>query len=342
LRIGDKNRDYLDYRERKEHENFITFRAENILYPESTVNTDQQIMNSKPVIQIQNLTKFYGNITGVRNISFDVFQGEVFGFLGPNGAGKTTTIRLILDLLRPTSGRIEIFGKDLARHSFEIRQKCGYLPGDFSAYANLTGNEFLNLCADLRNIPRKIDPMLFDRFGLSDKNLERKFKYLSHGTQQKLGIIQAFFHQPELLILDEPTTGLDPLMQETFYNLLLEQTNRGCTIFLSSHNLAEVERICHRMAIIRKGEIDRVDSIENLRKMLKKRLRITLSRPVENIQLPGTEFISRQDLTYEYLVKGEIRIILKSLAELPVVDVLLPEPGLEEIFMNFYKDKADD
>jgi ABC-2 type transport system ATP-binding protein len=299
-------------------------------------------MNAKPVIQIRNLTKFYGKITGVRNISFDVFQGEVFGFLGPNGAGKTTTIRLILDLLRPASGTIEIFGKNLAQHSFEIRQRCGYLPGDFSAYGNLDGMEFLHLCADLRRIPRSVDPKLLDRFGLSDKNLEQKIKYLSHGTQQKLGIIQAFFHHPALLILDEPTTGLDPLMQETFYDLLKEHIEKGCTIFLSSHNLSEVERICHRLAIIRKGEIERVDSIENLRKMLKKKLRFTLSHDAGDFLLPGAEYCSRQGLAYEYLVHGDIRIILEKLAELPVIDVVLPEPGLEEIFINFYKDKADD
>lgn len=299
-------------------------------------------MDLAPVINIQNLTKFYGKITGVRNISFDVFQGEVFGFLGPNGAGKTTTIRMILDLLRPSSGSIEIFGKNLAQNSFEIRRRCGYLPGDFSAYGNLDGMEFLNLCADLRKIPRKIDPVLLDRFGLSDKNLGQKVKYLSHGTLQKLGLIQAFFHHPELLILDEPTNGLDPLMQEAFYDLLLEQMKNGCTIFLSSHNLSEVERICHRLAIIRKGEIRKVDSIENLRKMLKKRLRFTLSQPVKDILLPGAEYTSHHDLTYEYLVNGDIRTILKNLAELPLVEVLLPEPKLEEIFMTFYKDKDDD
>jgi ABC-2 type transport system ATP-binding protein len=299
-------------------------------------------MSPNPVIHIQDLTKFYGKITGVRNISFDVYQGEVFGFLGPNGAGKTTTIRLILDLLRPASGTIKVFGKNLARDSFEIRQKCGYLPGNFSAYGNLDGMEFLHLCADLRGIPRTVDPKLLDRFGLTDKNLQQKIKYLSHGTLQKLGIIQAFFHHPELLILDEPTTGLDPLMQETFYDLLLERMSEGSTIFLSSHNLAEVERICHRLAIIRQGEIERVDSIENLRKMLNKKLRFTLSHDAGDFNLTGAEFISRQGLNYEYLVRGDIRVILKGLAELPVVDVLLPEPGLEEIFMNFYKDNDDD
>ncbi len=299
-------------------------------------------MDLKPVIQIRDLTKYYGKTVGVRNISFDVYQGEVFGFLGPNGAGKTTTIRLVLDLLRPTSGSIEIFGKNLAQHSFEIRRRCGYLPGDFSAYGNLNGTEFLHLCADLRNIPRKIDPELLDRFGLAEANLEQKIKHLSHGTLQKLGIIQAFFHDPELLILDEPTNGLDPLMQETFYDLLKVHLKKGCTIFLSSHNLAEVEKICHRMAIIRKGEIKKVDSIENLRRLLKKKLMITLSQDAGEFVIPGAELLTRQDLTYEYVIHGDIRIILKELADLPVIDLVLPEPGLEEIFMNFYKDEADD
>jgi ABC-2 type transport system ATP-binding protein len=299
-------------------------------------------MNPMPVIHIRNLTKFYGKTTGVRNVSFDVCQGEVFGFLGPNGAGKTTTIRLVLDLLRPTSGSIKIFGKNLAKHSFEIRRRCGYLPGDFSAYGNLNGTEFLHLCADLRNIPRKVDPELLDRFGLAEANLGQKIKHLSHGTLQKLGIIQAFFHHPELLILDEPTNGLDPLMQETFYDLLKEQVKKGSTIFLSSHNLSEVEKICHRLAIIRKGEIKKVDSIENMRKMLKKRLMFTLSKDAGEFVLPGAEFLTRQDLAYEYLISGDIREVLQKLANLPVIEVVMPEPGLEEIFMNFYKDEADD
>jgi ABC-2 type transport system ATP-binding protein len=297
---------------------------------------------TSPVIHIDNITKYYGNVKGVKNISFDVFPGEIFGFLGPNGAGKTTTIRLLLDLLRPSGGRITIFGKDLPASSFEIRKRCGYLPGSFSAYGNLTGMGFLHLCADLRNISRKIDPFLLERFDLANTNLDRKIKYLSHGTLQKLGIVQAFIHEPELLILDEPTIGLDPLMQEAFYELLLEQQRKGCTVFLSSHNLSEVERICHRMAIIRKGEIEIADSIENLRKLLKKRLRFTLLQPVADIEIPGAELSLHDGFYYEYILHGDIRAVLKKLAELPLADVTLPEPGLEEIFINFYKDKKDD
>ena len=300
------------------------------------------MMDPYPVIHIENLTKYFGNVVGVESISFDVSKGEIFGFLGPNGAGKTTTIRLILDLLRPTSGKINIFGKELSGNSVEIRKKCGYLPGNFSAYGNLTGMEFLQLCADLRNLPRKSDPGLLDRFDLASHNLSRKIKYLSHGTLQKLGIVQAFFHQPELLILDEPTIGLDPLMQEEFYNLLREHQEKGCTIFLSSHNLAEVERICLRMAIIRKGVIERTDSILNLRKMLKKRLLFTLSRSSGDFQLTGAELLHRDGLSYEYIIQEDIRGVMKQLAELPLADLSIPEPGLEEIFINFYKDQEYD
>ncbi len=298
-------------------------------------------MPAAPVINIQNLVKNYGNVKGVENISFEVFPGEIFGFLGPNGAGKTTTIRLLLDLLRPTSGKIEVFGMDLVQHSLEIRRRCGYLPGSFSAYGNLTGKEFLSFCTDLRKMPRHIDPTLLERFGLNRSNLSQKTKYLSHGTLQKLGLVQAFFHHPELLILDEPTIGLDPLMQEEFYQVLLEHHRRGATIFLSSHNLAEVERICHRMAIIRNARIERVDSIENLRKMLRKRLKVTLKEDVGEIVIPGAEMVSASGLSYEFIITGDIREVLKTVAGLPVTDVSLPEPGLEEIFIHFYKEGKD-
>jgi ABC-2 type transport system ATP-binding protein len=295
-----------------------------------------------PIINIQNLNKNYGNVIGVKDVTFQVLKGEIFGFLGPNGAGKTTTIRLLLDLLRPSSGIIEIFGMNLWKESLEIRRRCGYLPGSFSAYGNLTGMEFLKFCADLRSLPGKFDTGMLKRLCLENSNLTRKIKYLSHGTLQKLGIVQAFFHNPELLILDEPTIGLDPLMQEEFYQLLFEHRERGATIFLSSHNLAEVERICHRVAIIREARIEKVDSIENLRRLLRKKLRVVLSKPVENIRLPGAELVGQHELSYDFMVTGDIGPVLKRLSELPLTDVSLPEPGLEEIFIHFYKDRKDD
>jgi ABC-2 type transport system ATP-binding protein len=298
-------------------------------------------MSQVPVIRIQNLNKQYGSVVGVKDVAFQVFKKEIFGFLGPNGAGKTTTIRLLLDLLRPTSGKIEIFGMDLWKNSLEIRQRCGYLPGSFSAYGNLTGFEYLQLCAKIRKKSVRIDHSLLERFGLFDDSMTRKIKYLSHGTIQKLGIVQAFFHKPELLILDEPTIGLDPLMQEEFYKLLFEHRERGATILLSSHNLAEVERICHRVAIIRKALIEKVDSIENLRKLLRKKLRIVLSGAVEDLRLPGCELTGSHNNIYEFIVKGDLGPVLKRLSELPLTDVSLPDPGLEEIFIHFYREKEN-
>jgi ABC-2 type transport system ATP-binding protein len=299
-------------------------------------------MDRIPVIQVENLTKNYGDVIGADNISFEVHQGEIFGFLGPNGAGKTTTIRMLLDLLRPTSGKINLFGKKLEDNSPEIRRRCGYLPGNFNGYGNLTGLEFLRLCARLRKAPSTFDPELLCRFGLENHNLSRKIKYLSHGTIQKLGIIQAFFHKPELLILDEPTIGLDPLMQEEFYSLIHEQQESGCTIFLSSHNLSEVERICKRMAIIRNGRLVAVDSIENLRKTLKRRLHFSLSHEIGEIKLPFAELVRHNGLSYEFIIQGDIRAIIESLSELPLTSVTMPEPALEEIFIQYYKDRNDD
>ncbi|MBC8490864.1 MAG: ABC transporter ATP-binding protein [Bacteroidetes bacterium] len=299
-------------------------------------------MRDSQIIYTEQLTKYYGRIAGVKEISFEVNRGEIFGFLGPNGAGKTTTIRLLLDLLRPTSGKIVIFGKDVKSNSFEIRQKCGYLPGNFSAYGNLTGKEFLNLLADLRKVPRYIEPGLLDRFGLANGDLKRKIKHLSHGTLQKLGIIQAFFHRPELLILDEPTTGLDPLMQEEFYDLLHKYQNMGCTTFFSSHNLSEVEKVCHRLAIIRKGEIVAIESIEDMKKKLYRKLELTLRKPLDRFELPGARIIKKQGLKYEFIVTGRKDTLLKSLADLPLEDFVFPRPDLEEVFMNYYRDQRDD
>jgi ABC-2 type transport system ATP-binding protein len=298
-------------------------------------------MAMPPVIRIENLTKHFGSFAAVDDISFDVHPGEIFGFLGPNGAGKTTTIRMMLDLLRPDSGTVALFGESLRENSFDIRKRCGYLPGNFNAYGNLTGYEFLGLCADLQQVPRRVDPALSRQFELDKNLLSKKIKYLSHGTMQKLGIVQAFFHKPELLILDEPTIGLDPLMQEEFYNLLREHRERGCTIFLSSHNLAEVERICHRMAIIREGKLVAVDSIENLRKTLKRRLHFTLANEVDAVDLPGAELIRHEGLSYDYTIHGDIRPVFKVLSGLPIASVTLPEPALDEIFIQYYKDRTD-
>lgn len=296
-------------------------------------------MDTPTIISVSNLTKYYGTTLGVKNINFTVNQGEIFGFLGPNGAGKTTTIRMLLDLLRPSSGQINIFGQEIYTHSLEIRKRCGYLPGSFSAYGNMSGTDFLHFAASMRKTEPKLQKSLIDRFQLLQEDLSQKVKHLSHGTLQKLGIIQAFFHQPELFILDEPTIGLDPLMQEEFYRLLHEMKNEGKTIFFSSHNLPEVEKVCHRIAIIREGELVALETLEGLKKKKLKRLHFTLSRPVPGLDLPGANLVDQKDLSYEYLVEGDIQTLLQRLSKLPIEDLTLPEPDLEEVFMAYYRKK---
>lgn len=296
-------------------------------------------MDTSTIISVNQLTKHYGNTPGIKNISFTVNQGEIFGFLGPNGAGKTTTIRLLLDLLRPSSGEINIFGDDIFSHSLEIRKRCGYLPGNFFAYSHMTGADFLRFVASMRKAQPKMQQRLIDRFELSHDALSLKIKHLSHGMLQKLGIIQAFFHQPELLILDEPSIGLDPLMQEEFYRLLRQVQHEGKTVFFSSHNLPEVEKVCHRIAIIRKGELVALETLEGLKKKKLKRLQFTLSRPVPDLNLPGAHLVSHKDLSYEYLVDGDLQVLLQRLATLPMEDLTFPEPDLEEVFMAYYRKK---
>jgi len=296
--------------------------------------------NGAPIIVLKKIAKFYGKTVGVRNLSFEVHRGEVFGFLGPNGAGKTTTIRLLLDLLRPTSGHISVFGKAIADDSAAIRRRCGYLPGNFAAYGNMTGVEFLQFIARLRQVTPKSRHELLERLHLSEKDLAQKIKHLSHGTRQKLGVVQAFFHEPELLILDEPSTGLDPLMQEAFYELIRDSQKRGQTIFFSSHNLPEVEKVCDRVAIIRAGELVALETLEELKQKKYRRLIFTLQQPVAELALPGARLQHRDGLRFEFLVRGDLRPLLHRLSALPIAELALPEPDLEEIFLTFYQNQS--
>ncbi len=300
-------------------------------------------MNSSlPVIRVENLTKFYGNTVGVNDVSFDVEQGEIFGFLGPNGAGKTTIIRLLLDLLKPDKGNISIFGKSLYGNSKEIRKLCGYLPGEFQAYKHLTGYEYLNLFTDLRKSDAGDTSLLLESFDLKPKDLKRKSSQYSRGMMQKLGIVQALMHNPKLIILDEPTSGLDPLMQEVFYELIFKKLSEGTTILFSSHNLPEVEKLCHRLAIIRQGEIVSVESIDSLKAKVGHIMELTLSQPYPKLTISGAELIPIDTGTvnenhYVFQIKGEINKVLQKVSELSVVDITISRPSLENVFMKFYK-----
>ena len=292
---------------------------------------------SNSIISIENLTKYFGKNCAVNNISFEVHEGEIFGFLGPNGAGKTTCIKMILDLLRPSSGKINVFGLDVLNNSVAIRTKIGYLPGNFTNFANISGIEFLKFTSAQRRIKYVAPVHLFDRFELSSVDLQKRMKSMSHGMMQKIGIIQAFFHRPELLILDEPTIGLDPLMQESFYELIHDFHTEGATIFFSSHNLYEVERICHNISVIRDGEIVALETLENMKKKMTRKLTITLKNKIVKPELKNAELIYSNGLKHEFLIKGNIDVMLAELNNLPVVDFIFPEPNLDEVFRTYYK-----
>jgi ABC-2 type transport system ATP-binding protein len=294
-----------------------------------------------PYIEVSGLTKSYGSIVGVRDLDFTVEQGEIFGFLGPNGAGKTTAIRLLMQLLNPDKGSISLFGKLLNKNRWDLRDRIGYLPGDFHPYGDMTSGYFLNYMAGYRSSSPRLRSWLFDKLHFTARELKQRIKILSHGNRQKLGIVLALEHEPDLAILDEPTLGLDPLMQEAFYEILRELQMKGKTIFLSSHILTEVEKVCHRVAIIREGTLVALESLSDLKKKRPRRLIVELREGPSTgpPSLPGTQLIGRAGNRYVFLIEGEIQAVLRSLAALPVQDVILPEPGLEDIFIGFYHAK---
>jgi len=287
------------------------------------------------------LSKDYGRGHGLFDLDLDVERGEIFGFLGPNGAGKSTTMRLLLDLIRPTSGSASILGLDTRSQSLEVRRRVGFLPGDLSLYPKLRGREVLAHLAGLRGgvDPRARDA-LAERF---DADLDRPIRELSSGNRQKLGLIQAFMHDPELLILDEPITGLDPLVQRSFHSLLGEVSARGRTVFLSSHSLAEVERVARRVAILREGRLVVVDSLENLRAVAVQRLEIEFAAPVaadEFEALPTVKQVRVDGHTMIVAFEGSADAVIKAAAAHEVRSIRTREDDLEDIFLRYYRDSG--
>ncbi len=293
------------------------------------------------VIETDRLTKRYGGSRGIDDVSIGVEQGEVYGFLGPNGAGKTTTIRTLLDLLHPTSGSARLFGLDSRRESREIRSRLGNLPGDFTCDPALTGREFLGFCAEARGL-RGLGSAsaLAQRF---EAELDRRIGDLSRGNRQKVGLIQALFHDPELLVLDEPTTGLDPLMQEEFLAVIVEFRGRGGTVFLSSHDLDEVERVCDRVAIIREGRISAVERVAELRGRAYHHVSIEFESPIdagEFAGIPGVSELETEGSHVSFKASGALDPVIKTAARHRVIDMELTEPTLEEIFLTYYGREA--
>jgi ABC-2 type transport system ATP-binding protein len=289
------------------------------------------------VIATEGLTKFYGKHRGVEDVTFGVHAGEVFGFLGPNGAGKTTTMRTLLDLIRPTRGRAMVFGLDSRADSVDIRRRTGYLPGELDLYEHMSAEDHLRYLGHLRGgVDEGEIRRLSERL---DCDLDRQIGEMSRGNKQKVGVIQAFMHRPELLILDEPTAGLDPLLQNQVHGLIGEARSEGRTVFLSSHILPEVEALCDRVGIIREGRVAAVERIHDLKDRALRRLEIHFAEPVPAEafrSVAGVRDVVSQDGVIRCTVTGSLDAVIKAAAAHTVVNVVSHEPSLEEIFLEFY------
>jgi len=305
------------------------------------MNTNQVVKSSQDVaIGVHGLTKSYGKVHALRGINLEVKRGEIFGFLGPNGAGKTTTIRCMLDMIRPDGGKSLLLGLDPQKEPVAVQVRSGYLPGEMQFFDNLTVERQLRFFRDMRG--SRIDwsyvRQLTERL---DLDMKPQIKNLSKGNKQKVGIIQALMHRPELLILDEPTSGLDPLMQQEVLGLLRQANAAGATVFFSSHIMSEVENLAGRVAIIRAGEIVEVAGTESLTRRSLNRLTVRFKTPVEPAdlgKLPGVEILSRTDGSSVTLqVQGDMEMLVQALGCLPVLDLETERPGLEEIFLTYYK-----
>jgi ABC-2 type transport system ATP-binding protein len=295
------------------------------------------------VIETKNLTKYYGKSRGIENVNLSVNEGEIFGFIGPNGAGKSTTIRTLLKLIYPTGGEAKIFGMDIIKDSKKIKRQIGFMPSEVNYYDKMDAYELLEYSANfygVKSVSKRIK-QLADMFNL---NLKKKIEDLSLGNKKKVSIIQSVLHKPKLLILDEPTSGLDPLMQAKFFDLLREENQHGSTIFFSSHILTEVQKLCKRVAIIKEGEIIKVEDIETLRKRQLKKISIDFFQKVEksNFEVDGVYELEVRDNSVYFLFSGMINKLLRKIVDKEIKNLLIEEPTLEEIFMHYYTDDKED
>lgn len=289
-------------------------------------------------ILTRGLTKDYGAGRGLFDLDLEVRRGEIFGYLGPNGAGKTTTIRLLMGMIHPTRGAGFVFGLDAQRQAVEVKRHVGYLPGELPAFGGLRGSEIVAYVSGLRGrVDAKRVQALTQRFEL---DLGQRFREYSHGNKQKLAIVLAFMHRPELLVLDEPTTGLDPLNQQEFYRLLREARAEGATIFLSSHILSEVEHVCDRVGILRTGNLVKVASLDELHHIRVREVEIEFSREPPAARLgavPGLEQLQIDGPRVRCTIRGPIEPLLTALTGEHVIDFVSREPSLEEIFLTYYQ-----
>lgn len=282
------------------------------------------------------LTKYYGKSRGIENVTFSVEEGEMFGFIGPNGAGKSTTIRTLLALIYPTSGSAEIFGMDCVKQAPEIAKRVGYLPSEVFYYDGMKVRDLLSYSASFykKDCKKRINE-LAERM---DLDVNKKIDDLSFGNKKKVGIVQGLLHSPDLIILDEPTSGLDPLMQQTFFNLLEEENKRGATVLMSSHILSEVQRLCSRVAIIKDGEIIKLEKISTLQEASYKRFKIAVKKDISRtfFEMPGVNDLMVEEKTHSFLYKGDVNAVISRLSGIEVANLWVDEPDLEEIFLHYY------
>ncbi len=287
------------------------------------------------IIDIHHLSKYYGKARGIIDVSLEVEEGEIFGFIGPNGAGKSTTIRLLLALIYPSGGSAKVFGKDPFQHGPEIRHDIGYLPSEVFYYDKMKVIDLLNYSASFykKDCSQRIQELA----DLMELDLKRRIDDLSYGNKKKVGIVQGLLHSPKLIILDEPTAGLDPLMQQRFFDLILEENQKGATVFFSSHILSEVQRLCSRVAIIREGEIVTIEDIKTLQKNNYKKISVMADGlEMGRFALDGVTNLTQVDGEVKFFFKGDINQVTRLISAQPVADVLIEEPTLEEIFMHYY------
>jgi ABC-2 type transport system ATP-binding protein len=286
-------------------------------------------------IEISNLTKYYGKARGIIDVSLEVREGEIFGFIGPNGAGKSTTIRLLCSLIYPSSGSATIFGKDVIKYGPEVRRDIGYLPGEVFYYDRMKVIDLLEYSASF--FKKDCTKRLHELAEIMELDLGRRIDDLSYGNKKKVGIVQGLLHQPKLLLLDEPTSGLDPLMQQKFFDLIVEENKKGATVFFSSHILAEVQKMCGRVAIIREGEIVKIEDIKTLQHDNYKKIRIMAQDLDERrFAVEGVTNLAKDDGAVSFFYKGDINVITRIISAKAISDLTIEEPTLEEIFMHYY------
>jgi ABC-2 type transport system ATP-binding protein len=288
------------------------------------------------VIELNGLTKYYGETKGCENVTLEVKEGEIFGFIGPNGAGKSTTIRTMLSLIYPTSGSVSIFGQDAIEFGSEVRKDIGYLPSEIFYYDKMKVIDLLKYSASFYE--QDCTERIYELAEIMELDLERRIEDLSYGNKKKVGIVQGLLHSPKLIILDEPTSGLDPLMQQKFFKLIAEENKKGATVFFSSHILSEVQQLCHRVAIIKDGEIISVQDVKELIRDNYKKFTIRgegLNSGKFNMN--GVTNLVESDTKVKFFFKGDVNKIISELAKLKLYDVTIEEPTLEEIFMHYYE-----